>query len=148
MLSKLKKKFEKMLYFILYTILIVLLLIFFLKDWNPSSVGFIDGDSTKMVYEPSEDTFLMLDALQQDLECTLRKRLLCDNDLANSSLLVVELGSGAGLLTAAVAKVLNKSGDGVVKAHCMAVDLNPQACLVTAETCGLNGVQVCIITIY
>lgn len=107
-------------------------------------MGFVgDGDvsttKTTTVYEPSEDTFLMLDALELDLECTIKNRLCCDS--SNDSLLVVELGCGAGLLTAAMAKVLN--GNGALKAHCMAIDLNPQACRVTAETCSLNGVQVC-----
>lgn len=103
------------------------------------------------VYEPAEDTFLVLDALQLDLELTVRNRLLCqnssDSDLSakNEPLLVVELGCGAGLLSAAVAKTLRK--DILTKVtdvgvHCIAVDINPAACLATAHTCLLNNVQV------
>lgn len=103
------------------------------------------------VYEPSEDTFLVLDALQLDLEHTVRDRLLCqsisDENLSskNEPLLVVELGCGAGLLSAAVSKALrndiltNMTDIGV---HCVAVDINPAACHATARTCFLNSVQV------
>lgn len=64
------------------------------------------------MYEPAEDTFLVLDALQQDLENILHSRLVSQNGIveslssSNGPLLVVKLGSGAGLLTAAVAKAL------------------------------------------
>lgn len=102
------------------------------------------------MYEPAEDTFLVLDALQQDLESIVHNRLICLKNIESSSisagpLLVVELGSGAGLLTAAIAKALR---DDVVSAtfgaHYMAVDVNPAACEATAQTCLLNGVQVSI----
>lgn len=99
------------------------------------------------VYEPSEDTFLVLDALQLDLEHTVRNRLLSDENLSskNEPLLVIELGCGAGLLSAAVSKALrndiltNTTDIGV---HCVAVDINPAACDATARTCFLNSVQV------
>lgn len=60
-------------------------------------------------------------------------------------LLVVELGSGAGLLSAAVAKILRtENAPFSIGAHCIAVDLNPAACHATAQTCRLNNVQVCV----
>lgn len=98
------------------------------------------------MYEPAEDTFLMLDALQQDLEHIIRNRLLyqrADTSLSSCSepLLVVELGSGAGLLSAAVAKAI-RDCDAPAGAHCVAVDVNPAACCATAHTCKLNGVMV------
>jgi len=97
------------------------------------------------VYEPAEDTFLVLDALQLDLERVIRSRLF--HDAASSTkcgpLLVVELGCGVGLVITALAKVLNDNKvSGIVGAYCMAVDLNPAACLATAQTCRLNDVQV------
>lgn len=103
------------------------------------------------VYEPAEDTFLVLDALQLDLEHTVRNRLISktysDDNLSTKSepLLVIELGSGAGLLSAAVAKalrndILTKMTD--IGVHCVAVDINPAACRATAHTCLLNSVQV------
>lgn len=98
------------------------------------------------VYEPAEDTFLVLDALQLDLEQIVCSRLRCpDSSSAKCGpLFVVELGSGAGILATAVAKAL-RLGDApfAVGTHCMAVDLNPAACQATAQTCRLNGVQVC-----
>lgn len=132
--------------------------IFYEQDWLSNNVGFVaipDGskvdDFGTTVYEPAEDTFLMLDALQLDLERMVRYRLLGGAELAMTKcgpLLVVELGSGAGLLTAAVSKALNDSEKcGAIGAHCVAVDLNPAACLATAQTCKLNGSQVCILVL-
>lgn len=93
------------------------------------------------MYEPAEDTFLVLDALQLDLERMIRGRLLYENASTCEPLLVVEMGSGAGLIITAIAKALSNASI-VVGCHCVAVDLNPAACLATAETCKLNGVQV------
>lgn len=103
------------------------------------------------MYEPAEDTFLVLDALQQDLESMVHNRLICQKKMIKSSsicdgpLLVVELGSGAGLITAAIAKALRDDDiSASVGAHYIAVDVNPAACQTTAQTCILNGVQVSI----
>lgn len=101
------------------------------------------------VYEPAEDTFLMLDALQLDLEHIVTDRLTCQNravtdlSLKSGPLLVVELGCGTGLLTAAVGKALRDCGE-KAGVYSLAVDVNPAACHVTAQTCQLNGVQVCL----
>lgn len=130
--------------------------IFYKQDWLSNNVGFVavpDGNKANdfgtTVYEPAEDTFLLLDALQLDLERMIRGRLFCSADLGVTKcgpLLVVELGCGAGLLIAAVSKALSDSENcGAVGAHCMAVDLNPAACLATVQTCKLNSVQVCIL---
>lgn len=103
------------------------------------------------VYKPAEDTFLMLDALQLDLEHIVNERLVCQNRaVADTSskggpLLVVELGCGAGLLTAAVGKAL-RDCEAYAGAHCLAVDINPAACHVTSQTCQLNGIQVCFLS--
>lgn len=79
----------------------------------------------------------------------IHRRLICQNRIDESSsksdgpLLVVELGCGAGLLTAAVAKALrDDKASGTVGAHHLAVDVNPAACHATAQTCILNRVQV------
>ncbi|VVC36502.1 Hypothetical protein CINCED_3A015879 [Cinara cedri] len=66
----------------------------------------------------------------------------------NDPLLVVELGSGAGLLSAAVAKSLRKdilTSVTDVGVHCIAVDINPAACHATSHTCLLNNVQVDVV---
>ncbi|XP_039281468.1 uncharacterized protein LOC111055853 isoform X2 [Nilaparvata lugens] len=53
--------------------------------------------------------------------------------------LVVELGSGAGLVITAMAEALQG------RAHCVAVDINPEACRATNATAQLNNAQVEVI---
>lgn len=113
------------------------------QNWDLTKIEGVKDDKTAsaLVYEPAEDTFLMLDSLEFDLEQMIQNRFLrlnkCDDSSAakNVPLLVVELGSGAGLLITSVAKVLNN-------AHCVAVDINPVACLATLQTSKLNDTHV------
>ncbi|KAL1446817.1 hypothetical protein WDU94_005629, partial [Cyamophila willieti] len=70
------------------------------------------------VYEPSEDTFLLLDALESDLT----------NLEALNVTTVLELGPGSGLIITALAKRLGS------KARCFAVDISPNACGVTQRS--------------
>lgn len=64
------------------------------------------------VYEPAEDTFLLLDALEQDLESITRlKPLIC-----------LEIGSGSGTVITSLAKTL-----GPYECFYLATDLNSQA---------------------
>lgn len=100
------------------------------------------------MYEPSEDTFLMLDVLELDLEQVISTRLSKTNKVVDSTakcgpLLVVELGSGFGILTAAISKALSDTLSSIaVGAHCIAIDMNPTACRKTIMTCKLNDVEV------
>eukprot|EP00096_Caligus_rogercresseyi_P013822 TRINITY_DN6422_c0_g1_i1.p1 TRINITY_DN6422_c0_g1~~TRINITY_DN6422_c0_g1_i1.p1 ORF type:complete len:218 (+),score=23.86 TRINITY_DN6422_c0_g1_i1:418-1071(+) len=72
------------------------------------------------VYEPAEDSFLMLDILET--------QLLQENSLL-SSLIVLEIGSGSGVLLGGLASALGKSN-----AAYFATDLNLHACSATQRT--------------
>ncbi|GAA5953661.1 hypothetical protein JCM8115_004117 [Rhodotorula mucilaginosa] len=72
------------------------------------------------VYEPAEDTFILLDALEQDAH------------LLKGSTLCLEVGSGSGCVTAFLAAIC-----GTHRALYLTTDLNSIACrstLVTAQT--------------
>jgi release factor glutamine methyltransferase len=77
------------------------------------------------VYEPSEDSFLFLDALEHEMEFLRRLQ----------PKFAVEIGSGSGIVVTALTSVVN---------DCVyfATDVNPDACDATVETAELNGAAV------
>lgn len=81
------------------------------------------------VYEPSEDSFLVLDSLEKDL-LYLRERF--KDGLA----LVCELGPGSGIITTFMIqnKIPNKSNS-----LYFSVDINPWALETTINTARING---------
>ncbi|XP_031567248.1 methyltransferase N6AMT1-like [Actinia tenebrosa] len=79
------------------------------------------------VYEPAEDSFLMMDALEKDVEFLKERRpTLC-----------VEVGSGSGVLISFLASILGNS------AYYLTTDINAQAAVCTRKTVDVNGYHVC-----
>lgn len=76
------------------------------------------------IYEPAEDTFLLLDALEKDLTniLTIQKPLVA-----------VEVGPGSGIILTALAKY--------TEAFCIGIDISPFACKVSQKTSHVNGVS-------
>ncbi|XP_053692523.1 uncharacterized protein LOC128740973 [Sabethes cyaneus] len=88
----------------------------------------LSADDRNHVYEPAEDSFLLLDALEDELEAIKRVR----------PLLTVEIGPGSGIIISALSKALGSDNGFYV-----GVDLNPHACRVTDRTARMNpGCQV------
>ncbi|SAM01838.1 hypothetical protein [Absidia glauca] len=86
----------------------------------------LTSEDYEKVYEPAEDTFLLLDALEQD-----QQQL---QSLQPS--ICLEIGSGSGCVTTFLAKVLHQP------ALCLTTDLNHHACQITKRTGMQNGVAI------
>ncbi|XP_010720772.1 methyltransferase N6AMT1 isoform X1 [Meleagris gallopavo] len=81
------------------------------------------------VYEPAEDTFLLLDALERDAT-QLRQAGYTRIDIC------LEIGSGSGVVSAFLASIIGAS------ALYLCTDINPMAAYCTLETAQLNNVHL------
>lgn len=86
----------------------------------------ITAEDFEHVYEPAEDTFLLIDALELDLP--LFKM--------NPPTVFVEIGSGSGIVITAIAKALHST------AAFFGIDINPRACSVSKRTAQRNAAKI------
>ena len=80
----------------------------------------------EQVYEPADDTFMLLDALHQDRE------LLCSPGL--DARVCMEIGCGSGVVITYLAMMLG------ARTVCIGGDINERAIQATRRTASLNGV--------
>ncbi|KAI0359040.1 putative methylase [Trametes cingulata] len=87
----------------------------------------LKGEDYKHIYEPAEDTFILLDALEEDADVLRKTRpLIC-----------LEVGSGSGCVSAFVGTILGPS-----TSLYLTTDINPYACKSTRATGRQNGVPI------
>ena len=95
-----------------------------MEGWMPSLFHASMDDWTK-VYEPAEDTYLMLDALYKD------------RSQFQGRTIVAEVGPGSGVVSTYASKLL--------KGYQVAIDINLDAVKMTKATARANGAQVDVI---
>jgi release factor glutamine methyltransferase len=87
------------------------------------------------VYEPAEDTFILMDALEAHITSLPN---------TNKPFIVVELGCGSGCVSTFVGLALEELLPSI-KPVILAVDINPFACEATKKTAVRNSVDLSVI---
>lgn len=85
---------------------------------------FLNDEDFKHVYEPSEDSFLLIDALHLDMSSVQPQT-------------VVEIGVGSGIVLASYSQLLSHVGKNV---NCYGVDINTKALEIAERVMKENGV--------
>lgn len=98
---------------------------------TPSVIHLTKADYRK-IYEPAEDSFILLDALEAD---ALHLSSLPSS--SSSSLICVEIGSGSGIVLSFLSSIIGPSA-----ALYLGIDLNPHANTCTVSTGRQNRVQI------
>ncbi|KAF4726790.1 HemK methyltransferase member 2, partial [Perkinsus olseni] len=106
------------------------------KVYSPNSpelfeVGDSDPESGVTFYPPSDDTYLFLDVLHDEVEKG-------EAIGSGSAACILEVGPGSGVLSAYLVRALDSVG---VPAHSLALDVNPRACEATEKTAKAVGVE-------
>lgn len=105
------------------------------------------------VYEPSDDTYLLLDGLLADLDAAVALQSNSSNTSSSSTspLIILEIGTGSGVPITFLAKQLiaNNKMDKTAETalHAMATDINPQALEFAGKTAKENGVVSAVLTL-
>lgn len=93
------------------------------------NISHITAEDYDHVYEPSEDSFLLIDALEEEINFI--KSL--------NPTICVEIGTGSGIVITALGMVLGNNSTYI------ATDINPKACTVAQNTAISNNVQLNIV---
>lgn len=96
------------------------------------SLSHLRKQDFRHVYEPAEDSFILLDALEADAT-----QLSSSSAFSSSSPLCVEIGSGSGIVLSFLSSIL-----GPTSASYIGIDLNPHANKATVATGTANGVTI------
>jgi tRNA1(Val) A37 N6-methylase TrmN6 len=92
------------------------------------SLDHLTMEDYECVYEPSDDTFLLCDALENDREEMTESR----------PQIVMEVGCGSGCVITFLSMLLKEQG---ISALSIATDINPKAAAVTLRTAAANKVS-------
>jgi release factor glutamine methyltransferase len=102
----------------------------------------------KLFYEPSDDTWLFTDALEQEanhiVQLLNRNKMMCHSNHGYNSSICVEVGSGSGYVTTFLYKLLKTfGGESLMHSiYFLCTDINPNATNATWRTIENNRVNV------